>query len=343
MKNMVKGPETISYINCPNCHTTKYIIRSGTRYTKLGPKQQFYCKACNKYFRDTKLPQQHHPSNIILSAISIYNLGYTILQTNTKINRRFKSRIPRSTLHSWLKRYSEICTFTTQLRKQYKLDPKSLIFSKKFHHQQVYEFKFHTLKSNIAGKTFPKLRDYLRSLPKNCPNKPFQYGPRCSNLRIDIKPTRTAKHNNAPKLAELAQLLASTNRERHQKVEDFFLINDSVTVAIEVPVYLYPYELNKKELKMYGIKISEPLSGHIDILQVRWDKIHLLDYKPDAKKSDKAAADQIFLYALALSKRTKIPLDNFICAYFDDKEYFQLKLSNIIPSDSALKNKPDYN
>ena len=112
-------------------------------------------------------------------------------------------------------------------------------------------------------------------------------------------------------------------------MEDFFLINDSATVAIEVPVYLYPYELNKKELKTYGIKISKPLSGHIDILQVRWNKIHILDYKPDAKRNDKSTIDQLFLYSLALSKRINVPLRKIIAAFFDEKNYFQIQPSDI--------------
>ena len=94
-------------------------------------------------------------------------------------------------------------------------------------------------------------------------------------------------------------------------------------MAIEVPVYLQPNELTKQEQATYGLNLNAPLSGHIDILQVRFNKIHILDYKSDAKHSDKLAADQIFLYTLALSKRTKIPLKKFICAYFDDKNYFQ--------------------
>ena len=133
----------------------------------------------------------------------------------------------------------------------------------------------------------------------------------------------TIKHNNAPKLTELAQTLAKTNRDRHTQVENTFLINDTATITIEVPVYLKPDELTKKEQSTYGLNLTESLSGHIDILQIRFNKIHILDYKPDAKRTDKTAAKQIFLYALALSKRTHIPMKNFICAYFDEKNYFQ--------------------
>ena len=310
-------------VNCPQCKKSSELKRSGTRNTQQGSKQQYFCKSCKIYFRDTKLRNLHYPSTIILNTISTYNLGNTISQTNTIINRKFKFKIPRSTTHSWLKRYSEICTFTTRFRKQYKLDPKILIYSKKLHHQQVYDFKYHTLKTNIAGKKFPTLRNYLKSLPDKCPNHPFQFGPRCSNLKVDIKPTKTTKHNNAPKLAELALTLAKTNRERHQKVEDFFLINDTATIAMEVPVYIYSNEITKKEQNTYGLNLREPLSGHIDILQVSWNKVHVLDYKPVARLSDKPAAEQLFLYALALAKRTKIPLNKFTCAYFDDINYFQ--------------------
>jgi len=85
-------------------------------------------------------------------------------------------------------------------------------------------------------------------------------GPRCSELKIDLKPQKTTKHNIATKLAELALTLAKTNRERHEKVENFMLINDNDTIAIEVPVYIHPNELNKQEQSIYGLKLTEPLS-----------------------------------------------------------------------------------
>ncbi|UCG70586.1 MAG: hypothetical protein JSV09_06095 [Thermoplasmata archaeon] len=58
-------------------------------------------------------------------------------------------------------------------------------------------------------------------------------------------------------------------------------------------------------------------------MQVRFNNIHVLDYKPDAKKGDKRAAEQVFLQVLVLSKRTNISLRNFTCAYFDDANYYQ--------------------
>jgi ATP-dependent exoDNAse (exonuclease V) beta subunit/transposase-like protein len=308
---------------CTHCNQSKTVIASGIRTTIQGKKQQFYCKTCKKYFRDTKLKHQHYPPTIILNAISTYNLGHSIQDTNTIINHRYNTSIPKSTTHSWLQRYSNIFTFTNTLRKRYTLDPKDAIYSKKFYHLQVYNFKYHNLKLNIAGKKFPRLKTYIKSLPEECPDKPFRYGPRCSKLRINIKPTKNTKYNIAPKLAEMAMILAKTNRARHDRIENFFLTNDSVTIAIETPVYIYPNELSKRQQKMLALNLKEPLSGHIDILQVRWNKIHILDYKPNTTRNDQAAIDQLYLYALALSKRTKIPLDKFGCAYFNDKDYFQ--------------------
>lgn len=316
---------------CPYCNQSKTVIASGTRNTTQGRKQQFYCKACKKYFRDTKLKYQHYPPAIILNAISTYNLGHSIRDTNTIINRKYKTNLSKSTTHSWLQRYSDICTFTGTLRKRYKLDPKDTIYSKKFYHLQVYNFKYHNLKLNIAGKKFPKLKAYIKSLPEECLDKPFRHGPRCSNLRIGIKLTKSIKHNIAPKLAELAATLAKSNYARHDKTENFFLINDSVTVAIEIPVYIYPNELSKRQQKNLGLNLKEPLSGHIDILQERWNKIHILDFKPYSKRNDQVAIDQLFLYALALSKRTKIPLNKFVCAYFDSENYFQFSPMNLTP------------
>jgi ATP-dependent exoDNAse (exonuclease V) beta subunit len=126
-------------------------------------------------------------------------------------------------------------------------------------------------------------------------------------------------------MAELALTLAKTNRERHQVIENFFLANDSTTVAIEVPIYIKPDELTKSEKKDYGIELDEPLSGHIDIIQQRYTKIHILDYKPEAKKSDRPAAEQLFLYALAFSKRSGIPMRKIMCAYFNENNYYEIK------------------
>ena len=127
---------------------------------------------------------------------------------------------------------------------------------------------------------------------------------------IDLpKPTiRSIKNNPATRMTDLALELTKTKSERHQKVEEFFLTNDSATVAVEVPVYLTESESGFKK----------PLTGHIDLIQVRSNKTHILDYKPDQSGN---VINQLQLYAKCLKKQTGI--SNITCAYFDENEYSQ--------------------
>ncbi len=39
---------------------------------------------------------------------------------------------------------------------------------------------------------------------------------------------------------------------------------------------------------------------------------------------------QLFLYALALSLRTGIWLRNFVCGWFDEKDYFEFRPADVI-------------
>lgn len=301
---------------CPKCGTSKHTIRYGIRKGT----QQFFCKSCEKTFLPKPIPHVSYPPKIILTAISTYNLGHNLKETNKIINSRFKTYLPKSTLYSWLARYKDICTFA-RLRKNYTIDPKDIIFTKRLHHQQVYEFKYHKLKLNILGKQFPTLKSYLTNLPKELNNRIFKNSPRCSDFpfELEFKKSKITKYttNNATKIARFGQELAKTNRERHQAIEDFFLINDSATCAVEIPVFLTP-----KEARSYKISIPKTLTGHIDILQVRGNRIRILDYKPGAE-ADKSASKQLSLYAIALGKRTRISPSKMTCAYFDENVYFQ--------------------
>ena len=68
-------------------------------------------------------------------------------------------------------------------------------------------------------------------------------------------------------------------------------------------------------------KLPRLLTGHIDAVQIRNGSIHLLDYKPGAAKEK--PIEQLTWYALALSRLTGLRLYNFVCGWFDEKEYFQ--------------------
>jgi ATP-dependent exoDNAse (exonuclease V) beta subunit len=140
---------------------------------------------------------------------------------------------------------------------------------------------------------------------------------RCSELanKIDLpKPNiRSIKNSPACRMTDLALELAKTKKKRHEKVEEFFLSNDSATVAVELPVYLTKDESGYKK----------SLAGHIDLIQVRSNRIHILDYKPDREGN---VTNQLQLYTKCLMKRTGIK--DFTCAYFDENGYNQFNPTN---------------
>jgi len=95
------------------------------------------------------------------------------------------------------------------------------------------------------------------------------------------------------------------------------LTNNSSTISIEVPVWFWEKNLN------IGI------SGHIDILQIRQGKIFILDFKPEAARENKIKFPHSFTYMpWGCSFRTSVPLANFICAWFDEKIYYEFKPIN---------------
>jgi len=69
------------------------------------------------------------------------------------------------------------------------------------------------------------------------------------------------------------------------------------------------------------IEYEEVITGHIDIIQVRNGMIHILDFKPSAKKAK--PIDQLTVYALALSRLITIRLYHMKCGWFDKESYYE--------------------
>jgi ATP-dependent exoDNAse (exonuclease V) beta subunit len=109
------------------------------------------------------------------------------------------------------------------------------------------------------------------------------------------------------------------------------LLNDSTTVAVEVPIFLLEDDIAALE-SYYGVTIvpKEPvyrgrralghkprfITGHIDFLQVRNGAVHILDHKPDARTNKPIA--QLACYALALTRLVPgLALSDIRCAWFN--------------------------
>lgn len=164
----------------------------------------------------------------------------------------------------------------------------------------------------------PLLQNYLLSFPLSCPNMYFLNGPRASgyHLEMEVHLKHTGRH-------DLIKLSGEALGERklksaHEDVEKFFLESDPESIAAEVPVWLEPFETRQ----LLNYSSGGTLTGHIDLL--RYEKngmVGIWDYKPRAKFERKAHI-QVYLYTLMMSQRTGIPLENFLCGYFDSEDAF---------------------
>jgi ATP-dependent exoDNAse (exonuclease V) beta subunit len=80
------------------------------------------------------------------------------------------------------------------------------------------------------------------------------------------------------------------------------LVNDSATVAVEIPVYLTSEDIAYYRNRGFKLDFeNELITGHIDFLQIRDGYLQILDYKPDARK-EKHAHVQLTIYAIALAR-----------------------------------------
>lgn len=301
-------------INCLGCNGNN-IIKKGKRTTKLGAEQIYYCKDCKKTFVQKRFKNKTYGAKAVVEAINLYNLGNTLEESTRLINRRYKIRATKSTIHRWIQQYRDICTYYNlrqAMMKRYGMD---IVVSKGFEYNGLaYNFRYHKGKLELLGKDFPSLASYVNRFESGCPSFFDSIENRCSKLKIDVAIEKTTEENMVSRIASFALKACSTKRKRHSIVENFMLLNDDATVAVEVPVWLWEKNLDLS------------IAGHIDMLQVRNDLVYVLDYKPEAtRQKDETIASQLYLYASGLSFRTSIPLDKFRCAWFDDKNYYEFE------------------
>lgn len=202
-------------------------------------------------------------------------------------------------------------------------------------HGMPYIYKLHNIKSDeLLENGFVNLKGYLNELFSNCPDNYFFIGPRASGLRIKLNAEQ--KQITGHEVSILASIGLEKNRirfrENHKKVQMFMLENDNSTIAIEIPLWVTKDELDNY-IEYFNSK--SPLTGHIDVLRIEDNKIWIWDYKPEAEREE-FAATQVYCYALMLSKRTGIDLENFRCGYFNTRYAYVFK-----PGEAGLIIKPN--
>jgi hypothetical protein len=177
------------------------------------------------------------------------------------------------------------------------------------HSGQAYGFMLHNWKLREFCHQ-EGLREYLSGLGPWIDGY-FASGSRCSELR-NIEHVETVEKRNF--LCDAAARILSACdelRERHSVLEEYLVFNDSSTIAAEVPVFMFDKGVGK-------------IHGHIDLVQVRFGKVWVVDYKPGARSVDRMkVASQLYWYARGLSYRAKIPLSEIRCCWFDSEVCFE--------------------
>jgi PD-(D/E)XK nuclease superfamily len=173
------------------------------------------------------------------------------------------------------------------------------------------------------------LAPFLEAVPKLCPHDLFTASVRASQTAADFidrkRLTAQGKENFATRTAALIIPAVGNNYLRHEKLQRFMLANDSVTVAVEVPIWLTRADITALE-RHHGIRLlpedgtaDQTITGHIDFLQIRNGAVHILDYKPDARTNRPFA--QLTIYALALTRLAGLRLFDIKCAWFNEHQY----------------------
>jgi ATP-dependent exoDNAse (exonuclease V) beta subunit len=205
----------------------------------------------------------------------------------------------------------------------------------KLYHRQVYEYAYHRPKLALLAQGAENARfagglaSFLEAVPKTCPHDLFTASVRASQTAADFidrkRLTAQGKENFATHTAAVVIPAVGNNYLRHEKLQRFMLANDSVTVAVAVPIWLTRADITALE-RHHGIRLlpesgtaDQTITGHIDFLQIRNGGVHILDYKPDARTNRPFA--QLTIYALALTRLAGLRLFDIKCAWFNEDQY----------------------
>lgn len=326
---MPNSQSTLPNPACARC-SSKFTIKKGRRRNRFRAIQVFQCSECLHKFTAAAGKNKTYPPRVILETVSAYNLGNSVSDTQRAIRKRLHVDIPEGTIRSWIRAHKPLTAYARLRALGRRLfDADAMIRSFLLRHKQVYRFQLHRAKlelllQNARHSHLAPARDYLEAIGEDFPHRMFQTTEhRSSKFPTTVAMPITRKENYATRLAALVLPAAIANKKRHETLQRFMLANDSATVAVEIPVYL-----TNEDIAYYrnrGFKLdfeNDCITGHIDFLQVRDGYLQILDYKPDARK-EKHAHVQLTIYALALARRANLPLKNFKCAWFDEKDYFE--------------------
>jgi len=155
---------------CPHCGSTA-ITWKGIRRKKIEIVQLWRCASCKRVFTPTPAAMRGktYPRRILLDAITLYDLGYSLEQTVDKIRARHGHRVGRSTIAAWLAEHRSLMTYARLRAEGRRLfPPTQAIRSVKLYHRQIYKFAHHRpklalLRQSRGTRTLRERRRFSRA------------------------------------------------------------------------------------------------------------------------------------------------------------------------------------
>ena len=332
---------------CPYCGS-HVLTRRGSRKKKLEIVQLWRCASCKRTFTPgpASVRNKTYPLRTLLDALSTYSLGYSLEDTAARVRSKSGRKIASSTIAGWLAQHKTHMSYL-RLREtgRHLFPPAQSVRSIKLYHRQVYGYAFHRSKLALLRRgelddkrkgdaRFAPLANFLEAIPLICPHELFRRDDDPKARASQAHPSFAdasriivnRKENAATHIADLIIPAVGNNKLRHETLQRFMLINDSVTIAIEIPIWLTEADIAALE-RSYGVELvprvgaaERSITGHIDFLQVRNGAVHILDYKPDAHANKPIA--QLAIYALALTRLVPgLKLFDIKCAWFNESQY----------------------
>jgi ATP-dependent exoDNAse (exonuclease V) beta subunit len=312
--------------------------------------QLWRCAACKRTFTPgpAALRNRTYPLRMILTALTDYDIGYTLEEAAARLKKKqiaayHRRRSPRgststSSTAATAASVLRACAATLLPRRS---APPSSTTGRSTATPTTGRSSTScagTLDDKRPGDArFAALADFLEAIPTTCPHDLFRREDNPKARASQATPTWAeasriiinAKKNAATDTAALIIPAVGNNKLRHETLQRFMLCNDSVTVAIEIPIWLDEEDIAALEAE-HGIELAprvgaseRAITGHIDFLQVRNGCVHILDYKPDARTNRPIA--QLAIYALALTRRVPgLRLFDIKCAWFNEHEYCEM-------------------
>jgi hypothetical protein len=216
--------------------------------------QLYYCKHCRKKFTPILTKHRTFPVRVILAALSLYNQLHTFEEAAQIVSRRFGIHIRPETARTWAQDFADYLPFLgLRPAVEHFYDRHTLQSEVRLFHGQVYDFKYHRAKTELLladdtrNERFRPLQQFLERVPRWCTHQLFRDAPSRASKHKHLfnldEVLITPCENSAIETTRFVLQAVENNRLRHETLQDFMVVNDSATIAMEVPIILKPEDL----------------------------------------------------------------------------------------------------